>query len=125
MREVICSVLRLNCVRIAFTSVPWGMNLSGQPIMSREHFAPEAHRHSPPHTDIPNADGSQGLEHLLAVAAEAGTALRSGGLLIMEHGWTQSTALQLSLKSHIWENIIAIKDLAGHNRLLLARRAAE
>ena len=86
---------------------------------------PEAHRHSPPHTDIPNADGSQGLEHLLAVAAEAGTALRSGGLLIMEHGWTQSTALQLSLKSHIWENIIAIKDLAGHNRLLLARRAAE
>ncbi len=84
----------------------------------------EAHIHAHPHTGVPNANGRQGLEHLLAVAVEAGTALRPGGLLIMEHGWTQRTALQMSLKSHIWENITTIKDLAGHDRLLLAQRTA-
>lgn len=85
----------------------------------------EAHRHAHHSVGIPNADGRQGLEHLLAVAAEAEKALRPGGILILEHGWTQSTPLQLSLKSHIWENMITIKDLAGHQRLLFARRAAE
>lgn len=83
----------------------------------------EAHVHADPVGGIPNADGRQGLEHLLAVAAEAAEALRPGGLLLMEHGWTQSGPLRLSLKSHIWENVNVIKDLAGHDRLILARRA--
>ncbi len=144
---------RLQPVRADFTSplfLPGSLDLlaSNPPYVSREEyetlspevrdFEPvtalvpgfvdddrdrEAHVHADPVGGIPNADGRQGLEHLLAVAAEAAEALRPGGLLLMEHGWTQSGPLRLSLKSHIWENVTVIKDLAGHDRLILARRA--
>ncbi len=78
----------------------------------------------PPTTNsIPNADGTQGLKYLLAVTAEAAIALRPGGLLLLEHGWTQSAPMQLSLKSHTWRKYIVIKDLAGYNRLLLIQKA--
>lgn len=67
---------------------------------------------------------AEGLEHLEAVAREAFAALKPGGLLIMEHGWRQGAALKVWLESHSWENIMIMKDLAGHDRLTSARRPA-
>lgn len=71
----------------------------------------------------PMPTAAQGLEHPAGRGRRSGRGLRPGGLLLMEHGWTQSGPLRLSLKSHIWENVNVIKDLAGHDRLILARRA--
>ena len=70
--------------------------------------------------NIPNADGTAGLEHLEAVAAEARIALRPGGLLFLEHGWTQGTPLRLLLERHNWEKVYTLKDLEGRDRVTIA-----
>lgn len=72
----------------------------------------------------PPADEIEGLEHLEAVAREAFTALKPGGLLLMEHGWKQGPALKVWLESHTWENVLIHQDLAGRDRLVSARRPA-
>ena len=80
---------------------------------------PGHHHHGP----APGPDTEpEGLEHLEAVAGEAFTALKPGGLLLMEHGWKQGSALKVLLESHTWENVVIYQDLAGRDRLVSARR---
>lgn len=82
---------------------------------------PGHHHHGP----APSPDAEpEGLEHLEAVAREAFTALKPGGLLLMEHGWKQGSALKVLLESHTWENVVIYQDLAGRDRLVSARRPA-
>ncbi len=82
---------------------------------------PGHHHHGP----APGPDTEpEGLEHLEAVAGEAFTALKPGGLLLMEHGWKQGSALKVLLESHTWENVVIYQDLAGRDRLVSARRPA-
>lgn len=82
---------------------------------------PGHHHHGP----APGPDTEpEGLEHLEAVAREAFTALKPGGLLLMEHGWKQGCALKVLLESHTWENVVIYQDLAGRDRLVSARRPA-
>ena len=70
---------------------------------------------------ISQACGEEGIAHLQAIAAQAALALRPGGLLLMEHGWTQRQTLhKLLLKSHNWESIQFFKDLSGKDRLVAA-----
>ena len=69
-------------------------------------------------------DKPEGLEHLIAVAHEAFVALKPGGLLLMEHGYAQGTAMKVLLESHNWENVLILKDLAGHDRVASARKPA-
>lgn len=82
---------------------------------------PGHHHHGP----APGPDTEpEGLEHLEAVAGEAFTALKPAGLLLMEHGWKQGSALKVLLESHTWENVVIYQDLAGRDRLVSARRPA-
>ena len=82
---------------------------------------PGHHHHGP----APGPDTEpEGLEHLEAVAGEAFTALKPGGLLLMEHGWKQGSALKVLLESHTWENVVIYQDLAWRDRLVSARRPA-
>ena len=82
---------------------------------------PGHHHHG--HAPGPDTE-PEGLEHLEAVAGEAFTALKPGGLLLMEHGWKQGSALKVLLESHTWENVVIYQDLAGRDRLVSARRPA-
>ena len=78
-----------------------------------------AHHHDHEPQSAPTEE-PEGLEHLIAVACEAATALKPGGLLLMEHGCTQGPALKVLLERHNWENVSIIKDLAGLDRLICA-----
>ena len=89
-------------------------------VPNHEHDHEGHHVHAAPAP----ADRPEGLEHLVAVAREAFTALRPGGLLLMEHGYRQGDALKVCLESHSWENVLVHKDLAGLDRLISARRPA-
>lgn len=67
-------------------------------------------------------ENSGGLEDLLQIAAIAETALKSGGILIMEMGCSQGCAMRETLgSSSAWQSVDIIKDLAGLDRLVLAR----
>lgn len=83
----------------------------------------DSDRHGHHHEHTPD-DAPEGLEHLKRVALAASSALKPGGLLLMEHGCDQGTAIRLWLESHNWNNIMTIKDLSGLDRLVSAHRPA-
>lgn len=75
---------------------------------------------------VPNAGAApaSGLEDLARIAALAAPALKSGGLLLMEMGCAQGPALlELLAGAGLWSERRIIKDLAGLDRLIFARRA--
>lgn len=65
---------------------------------------------------------SDGLEHARRLIELAGRTLRSGGVLLMEHGCTQGAALRVLLENNTWKNVFNGKDLAGMNRFVKAVR---
>ncbi|MDR2503999.1 MAG: peptide chain release factor N(5)-glutamine methyltransferase [Deltaproteobacteria bacterium] len=66
--------------------------------------------------------GPQGTEHLLLLAALAVEMLKPGGLLLMETGYSQGRSLRATLRPQDWTETLILRDLAGLDRLLLARR---
>jgi release factor glutamine methyltransferase len=69
--------------------------------------------------------GQTGLEAFPAVAQAASRTLAPGGLLLMEMGWEQAEAVTGLLRSPEYDfaEVAVLKDLAGLNRLVSARRA--
>lgn len=66
--------------------------------------------------------GTNGLEHLRAIANHAVRLLLPGALLLMEHGAGQGEEAR-SLCSHpLWQGVSTGKDLAGLDRYLIAQR---
>ena len=50
--------------------------------------------------------------------------LNRHGLLAFEHGWDQAMAVQdLFAQTQLWQDISTIKDLAGNDRVTVARLA--
>ncbi len=67
--------------------------------------------------------GETGLEVPRRVVAEAPAHLAPGGLLVMEHGEDQGEALEAAARaSGAYDEVSGIRDLAGHRRILVARR---
>ncbi len=68
--------------------------------------------------------GPSGMESHAAVLEKAGRLLKPGGLLIMEMGYSQGAALLSLLDSQTgrWSGTRLARDLAGLDRLILARR---
>lgn len=62
-----------------------------------------------------------GMEHLGRIAVLMETALKPGGLLLMEHGFDQGSDLAQYLKKRGWQNVLTLKDLAGLDRVVSAR----
>lgn len=67
--------------------------------------------------------GETGLEFYGRLAAEAPRALRPGGWLIMELGYTASEPVTAMLRGGGWRDIRVTPDLAGIPRVAAARRA--
>jgi release factor glutamine methyltransferase len=68
------------------------------------------------------AGGRDGLDPIRRIVAQAMTALRPGGLLLLEHGWQQGAAVRALLQRRRWCAIVTHRDLAGLERATGARR---
>ena len=69
-------------------------------------------------------DGSDGLSHIATIIKKAPRHLNRHGLLAFEHGWDQAMAVQdLFAQTQLWQDISTIKDLAGNDRVTVARLA--
>lgn len=75
-----------------------------------------------PREDAGNPETDTAFAHLRGVALAAWSALKDGGLLLMEHGWNQGAPLCLWLARHGWETIRQYRDLAGKDRVIGARK---
>lgn len=60
---------------------------------------------------------ADGLGDLLTLIRGARDALRPGGWLLMEHGWTQAGAVREALQAHGYAEVVSERDLAGHERI--------
>lgn len=70
------------------------------------------------------SDESGGLECYRALIPRAATALRPGGALLLEIGWLQGRAVaQVVEQSGFFEDLRVLPDLAGRDRVVVARRA--
>lgn len=65
---------------------------------------------------------ASGLEHIRAIIAEAKELLKPDGLLLMEIGHSQGAAVFDALSRSGWGEGILHKDLAGLDRVLIARK---
>lgn len=65
--------------------------------------------------------GGDGLDAYRTIAADAHRCLRPGGWLILEHGYDQGRAVRRILKDAGLQAPDTRSDLAGHDRLTLAR----
>jgi len=66
--------------------------------------------------------GETGLEIILRLIEQAGTVLRSGGILAIEIGSDQGPAV-VDILSSSWAGVELHQDLAGMDRVVLARKA--
>ncbi len=68
------------------------------------------------------AAGPEGLDDLRHILIHAGAQLKSGGWLMMEHGYHQQAAMAELLKQYHYQSILCHKDYAGQPRVSLAQR---
>lgn len=61
--------------------------------------------------------GEAGLADLRALATQARVHLRSGGQLLLEHGWQQGEAVRELLRAAGYAEVRSYRDLAGHERV--------
>lgn len=69
-----------------------------------------------PHTAL--YGGVQGLDFYEEIAKSAGKHLTENGMLIFEIGYDQSQEVEKMLKENGFKNIITLKDLSGHHRVV-------
>ncbi|MEJ2299518.1 MAG: peptide chain release factor N(5)-glutamine methyltransferase [Woeseiaceae bacterium] len=69
--------------------------------------------------------GEDGLDALRVLAAECGNLLVPGGLLLLEHGADQDSAVAALLETRGWTAIACHADLAGLPRVTAARRGGK
>lgn len=91
--------------------------LSNPPYIAPDDAALPALRHEPQEALVA---GDAGFADLLQIAACARPRLVAGGLLLLEHGTGQSTRLARHLKQLGYRDISSHRDLAGHDRVMLA-----
>lgn len=82
-------------------------------------LAPEVREHEPAQALFAGADGLDAIRRLVA---QASTALKPGGWLLLEIGETQGAAVSALLASGDWTQIAICKDHAGHDRIARAKR---
>ena len=66
--------------------------------------------------------GEDGLDALRSIIAQAPACLRTGGWLLLEHGWTQGAAVLELLRSHGYGECRTLLDLASRPRVTLGQR---
>lgn len=68
------------------------------------------------------ASGIDGLDDIRRLANECLAITESGGVLLLEHGATQESAVAAILTEHGWLNIRCFRDLAGLPRVTMGER---
>lgn len=71
------------------------------------------------------AAGVDGLDAMRAIIAAAPRCLRPDGLLALEHGWDQASAVRALLVAQGFGAVTTVRDLAGQDRVTSARLARE
>jgi release factor glutamine methyltransferase len=66
--------------------------------------------------------GEQGLYDLASIIEQSHERLNPGGLLLVEHGFSQKEAVIALFKAHGYENINSWQDWQGHDRVCGGRR---
>jgi release factor glutamine methyltransferase len=74
-----------------------------------------------PHTAL--LGGEQGTEIYVRLIPEAARLLAPGGTLIVEMGWQSEQAVRACFDPALWDSVETYRDLAGHARGIVARRA--
>jgi release factor glutamine methyltransferase len=64
--------------------------------------------------------GEDGLDAIRRISAEAGSIIRQGGSLLIEHGDTQQDEVARILSADGWGDISLVNDLAGKPRVTIA-----
>ena len=67
--------------------------------------------------------GADGLDDIRLIVAQAPTHLQPGGWLLLEHGFGQADAVRQLLCAAGFAEVDSRRDLAGHERISLGRRA--
>ncbi|MCT8162568.1 MULTISPECIES: peptide chain release factor N(5)-glutamine methyltransferase [unclassified Pseudomonas] len=65
--------------------------------------------------------GSDGLDDLRLIVAQAPGHLLPGGRLLLEHGYDQAEAVRQLLTAHGFVEVVSRRDLGGHERITLGR----
>ena len=122
---------RLSLLQADFVNPPVKLHsldllISNPPYVSCAEYAelsPEVQKYEPALALVPkgqtggSSDGLEDEKRLIDVAAQL---LKPGGVLLMEHGWTQAPALSLLLERHTWNKVSLNKDLSGKQRYIKA-----
>lgn len=67
--------------------------------------------------------GSDGLRDIRAITQQAKNRLKSKGILLLEHGYNQASAVQFILKENELTNINTYKDLSNQDRFTIGQQA--
>jgi release factor glutamine methyltransferase len=65
--------------------------------------------------------GTDGLDAIRSIAADAVSCLRPGGWLVFEHGYDQAQAVRALLEAHGYTMVVSCRDTAGHERITAGR----
>lgn len=71
------------------------------------------------------AAGPDGLDALRVIVANAGSRLKKASWLLLEHGHDQRLALQALLTAQGYDNIHALQDYSGHDRVVAGQWVRE
>lgn len=66
----------------------------------------------------------RGLRDLATICRQAGPRLRDGGYILLEHGFDQGADVRSLMLSSGYDDVRSERDLSGHERVTLGRRAA-
>ena len=119
----------LGIANIEFRTGDWWQPLAGERfelIASNPPYIEEADAHLDegdlrfePRAAL--ASGIDGLDAIRAIVTDAPAHLRDGGWLLLEHGWTQATAVQELLRDAGFVDLATERDLEDRDRVTLGR----
>ena len=97
--------------------------VSNPPYVAKDDpdLAEEVRAHEPVTALSGTTSNADGLSDLSTIIAQAGTYLRPGGSLLLEHGWTQQAAVIQLCQAAGFASATGFPDLSGLPRLVRAR----
>ena len=115
---------------IAFSQGAWleGLTETFDAIISNPPYIADADPHLAALTHEPLqalTSGTDGMNDLRAIIAQAAACLKTGGWLLLEHGYDQAAAVRQLLQERGFVDVQSRQDLAGIERCSGGRCAAE
>ena len=117
-----------NELAVEFVHSDWFAQLGGRhfdvvvanpPYLAGDDPHLESLRHEPRAALVSGSDGLDAIRH---ICAEARAATRDGGWLLLEHGITQGAAVRAILEANGWGSVKTDRDLEGRDRVTSGRR---